>query len=772
MRIWALVGTSMLALSSVAQAQTAPDQASSAAQVPQAPDQQAGPETPPEAAAESGSVGDIVVTANRREERLQAVPITVTLVDGQQLTRQNINSVENLSRSAPALNNAGPPGFGALSIRGIGGLSFSRSSEGSVGVVVDGVSLANTSNNAPLLFDVARVEVLEGPQGTLFGRNSSAGVINIVTNAPDPTKVELIAHSDTGTRNNIIGRGAFNLPISSNAALRVTGSYSRDPDVQRNAADGSYLQREAKAGRARFLWEPTSRLTINLGADYTDVDSNGGTPWAVFSSSPTSALTARLAACGIEVGPRNEQGCVTPSGISSNTSYGFSGQVDYDLGGPTLTSISAYRAVRANSATDVDSVTANRLYQTVDDKIDNFSQELRISSPSTGFIQYVGGLYYFHSELNNVTSQSGQILADLPLIGACPLPAAVLCSLPLGQSRPIDTRIESYAAFGQATVNVTNSLRFILGGRVGRESVEAQSGASTTAAGAFAQFAPATSIGAEAKDTYFSYRAGAQYDVTRNLMLFATYTRGYKGAAINDGATTAAVPLVVKPEIPKSGEVGFKATLFGGRAAFNATAFYTEVENFQAQFFDSSLGGTFIFGNAPKLTSKGVTANVFGRPVRGLTVNLGATYNDATYGAGYTVGNYLNVATSAEDRQLIGASKWKVTASTEYSTALSSSHEGFIQADMVYRTKTFGNATNDAILSIDGAAIFGGRIGARTIDQRFGVSVFARNLFDTFRASARFATPVAAQQLDPASFSQFVGPEAHRVIGLSLDMKF
>jgi iron complex outermembrane receptor protein len=385
MRIWGLMGTSMLALSSVAQAQVAPDQASQSAQVPRAPDQQANPETPPEAAAESGNVSDIVVTANRREERLQAVPITVTLVDGLQLTRQNVNSVENLERTAPALNNAGPPGFGALSIRGIGGLSFSRSSEGSVGVVVDGVSLANTSNNAPLLFDVARVEVLEGPQGTLFGRNSSAGVINIVTNAPDPSKVELIAHSDTGSRNNIIGRGAFNLPLSSNAALRVTGSYSRDPDVQRNRADGSYLKREAKAGRARFLWEPSSRLTINLSADYTDLDQNGGAPWAVFSSSATSALTARLAGCGVQVGPRNEEGCVGTSGISSSTAFGASGQIDYDLGGPTLTSITAYRGVRANSASDVDSVTANRLSQAIDDKIDNFSQELRVSSPSTGF---------------------------------------------------------------------------------------------------------------------------------------------------------------------------------------------------------------------------------------------------------------------------------------------------------------------------------------------------------------------------------------------------
>ena len=764
-----LLGCSLFAIATATQAQTTTPTPQTGTTPPAT--QVPGDETPPEAAAEQGGVGTIIITANRREERLQDVPVAITLVDGDQLTRQNVNAVEDLSRSAPALGNAGPPGFGALSIRGIGGLSFSRSSEGSVGVVVDGVPLANTSTNPPLLFDVARVEVLEGPQGTLFGRNSSAGVINIVTNAPDPSKIEVIAHADIGTRNNYIGRGAVNLPLGTNAALRVTDSYSQDPQVQRNLFDGSYTRREAKAGRARFLWEPGAAVTINLAADYTDSDVDGGAPWAVYASSPTSLLTARLAACGVRVGPNNQEGCVNPSIVSSATSYGFSGQVDVDLGGPTFTSITALRRVRSRTDQDADSTTANRLFQTVSDRINNFSQELRVSSPNTGLIEYVAGLFYFNSDLDAITVQSGQVLADLPLIGACPLPAAALCGLTLGQSRPVDTSIESYAAFGQATVNATDRLRFILGGRLGREDVTAASPGSTTVPGALAPFAPSTAIRARATDTYFSYRVGAQYDVTPDIMAFATYTRGYKGPAINDTASSAAVPLLVRPEIPKSGEIGFKATLPGGRAAFNATAFYTEVSDFQAQFFDPSIPA-FIFGNAPELTSKGVSAQLFGRPATGLTTNIGVTYLDTEYGPGYSIANFRNATTSAEGRQLVGAAKWKVTASAEYTTSLSGTLNGFVQADMVYRSKIFSNATNDDILAVDGAAIFGGRIGVRTSDERFGVSAFARNIFDTFRPSFRFATPIAAQQLDPLSFSQFVGPEANRVIGLSLDARF
>lgn len=762
----ALLGSSLLTIATVAHAQPA-----SPVIEDQAEGQVSADATSPEALAEEDGVGAIIVTANRREERLQRVPIAVTLVGGEQLTRQNVNAVEDLTRAAPALSNAGPPGFGALSIRGIGGLSFSRSSEGSVGVVVDGVALANTSTNPPLLFDVSRVEVLEGPQGTLFGRNSSAGVINITTNAPDPSKIEAIAHSDIGTRNNFILRGVVNLPITDNSALRVTGSFSQDPQVQRNLFDGSYSRREAKAARARFLWEPGDAVTINLAADYTDSDVDGGAPWAVYSSSPTSLLTARLNACGVTVGPNNQDGCVDPSIVSSATSYGFSGQIDVDLGGPTLTSITALRRVRSGTDQDADSTTANRLFQSVSDRINNFSQELRVSSPNGGVVEFVAGVYYFKSELDAVTLQSGQVLADLPLIGACPLPAPSLCGLTLGQSRPVSTSTESYAAFAQATINASDRLRFILGGRLGREDVRASSPGSTTVEGALAPFAASTAIRARAADTYFSYRVGAQYDVTPDVMAFATYTRGYKGPATNDTATSAAIPLLIKPEIPKSGEVGFKATLAGGRAALNATAFYTKVSNFQAQFFDASIPA-FIFGNAPELTSKGVSAQLFGRPARGLTLNLGVMYLDAEYGPGYAIADFRNAITSAEGRQLVGSAKWTITASAEYSTTLSGELDAFVQADAVYRSKSFSNATNDPILATDGAAIFGGRIGIRTDDERFGVAVFARNIFDTFRPSTRFATPLAAQQLDPLSFSQFVGPEGNRVVGLSLDARF
>jgi iron complex outermembrane receptor protein len=764
-----LLGCSALAFPVAGWAQTVSPQPapSAAADGPDAGDSAAHDPS----AGQEGSAADIIVTANRREERLQEVPIAVTVVDGGQLTRQNVNSVENLTRSVPALDPAGPTGYGALSIRGVGSVSFAQSAEGSVGVVVDNVALANTSIDPPLLFDIARIEVLEGPQSTLFGRNSSAGVINIVTNAPNPVKTEVIGHLDIGSRNNLIGRAVVNLPVASNAALRVSAGYTQEPEVQHNLADDTWLRRKSEAVRGRFLWEPNDRLTINLSGDYTHNHYDGGAQWAVYQSSATSLLTARLNACGVRVQPDNSDGC-TSVNRSNHKVFGFSGQIDLDLGGVTLTSISALRRRTIDELVDIDSTLADRYTQPQTGSQRNLSQEFRLSTPSGGFLEGVAGLYYSNQKVRNDLTQSGMILADLPLIGACPLPLASLCSLPFGQSRRTDVQTEGYAAFGQATLHLTPAFRVVLGARVGHERVDAQTGATTLAPGAVAQATPFAALNGRATDTYFGYRAGVQYDVTRAVMLFATYTRGYKGPAVNDQAAGLnGTQLVVRPEIPSSAEAGFKSSFFNGKLAFNATGFYTRIKDFQAQFTDVSTPANLsVFGNAPTYKVWGASANAFGRPIEGLTLNLGASLIVRRYGSGYFQPNAQGVIVDVSKFRPGGA--LKVTSSAEYTTAISSSLNGFIQADVVRNPRYFSNAAGDDVLSIRSAVIVGGRIGIRTADSRYGISVFARNLFDTFRPGARFSTPTAAQQLDLRSYAQFVGAEANRVIGLSLDARF
>jgi len=722
------------------------------------------------------TVNEIVVTATKRTERMQRVPLSVSVVDSVQLARQNITNVADLTVSVPGLNSAGP--YGALSIRGIGSESFSRSSEGSVGVVVDGVALAGTSANPPQMFDVARVEVLEGPQGTLFGSTSSAGVINIVTNAPDPARFEAIGHADIGTLNDYTVHGVVNIPVAGNAALRISGAFDEAPDILHNNYDDVWQRNYDAGGRARFLWEPTPNITVNEIADFSQHTQTGGAPWSIFYSTPDSVLSTGLAVCGMIVGPTNDAGCNLSDARETVSTYGYSSQVDVKLGQYMLTSISAYRGLFLNDhSSSVADLPIDLLNQGQYQRVNNVSQELRLASPTGGRVDYVVGLYYFDSELKGATTQFG--------------PAESLYGVPFDLGQTLSTRASTadYAVFGQGAIHITHALRISLGARLGSDLVSART-QGVLAPGAVAPIASIDGIAGKAVDKYFSYRVGVEYDLTRDVMAYATYAKGFKGSAVNDQAAGPGVPVLVKPEIPHSGEIGLKSTLFEGRLGANLAWFYTKTDNFQAQFFDPTLA-EFVFGNAPSLTSKGVEVNLFGRPVAGLTLNVGAIYDNAKYGAGYEVscsqlqtaaegctpvfnaaGVIVGAATDAGGNRLVGAPEWKVTASGEYAKHIVDNLTGFLQVDLVYTSEIKWDAAYDPIDTSAPATIVGGRIGVRTDDRRYGVSLFVRNLFDVYRPIARFATPLAAEELDPQSYSQIAGPESRRVVGVSLDARF
>jgi len=238
----------------------------------------------------------------------------------------------------------GGPGGGGQ-IRGVGTQSFTRSAEGAVGIVVDGVPQGNVPNNA--IFDIGRVEVLRGPQGTLFGLTSSAGVINMVTVAPDPSGFNAMAHldySDGDTAGSEYGqetlRAAVNFPIGDSSALRLSVNGNRVEGVERNAFTDDDNVLKDRAIRARFLWNASDAVTINLIADYDKREQNYGDPQFVYVDVPAGTpLADQLAACGIVASDSNNSRCSDLSNHTDVENYGGSIQVDWDIGDGTLTSI-------------------------------------------------------------------------------------------------------------------------------------------------------------------------------------------------------------------------------------------------------------------------------------------------------------------------------------------------------------------------------------------------------------------------------------------------
>lgn len=715
---------------------------------------------------------DIIVTGTKREERLQDVPQSISLVDARALQQQNIANVNDLARAVPSFNT----NFGAIQIRGLGAQTYSRSAEGSVGVVLDGVALSNASTqaNPAALFDVARVEVLMGPQGTLFGRNSSAGVVNIVTNAPDPSRREMAAHLEAGNRDQRRVQAMVNLPLGSIAALRVSAQSNRTATTVYNIPRFGWDDLQSNSVRGRLLVEPADTVHINLIADYQKF-SNAGGGWVVVKSTPGSFLTNQLTACGVVIGPDNRQNCYSGQSYGHDKAYGVSGQIDWQLGDFTLTSITANRWLKQDGGGDADSVPVDVLdVNASTQSISNFSQEVRLTSPTGGFAQFVMGGYYFHGKQDATGTQMGSL-------------RLVPFGLKLGQT--FDTHIDSksLAGFGQATFNLTGSLRLIAGARVERQEIEADT-VRRLAPGALAPFASLAPVSGSNKDTSFSYRGGIQYDFTSGMMGYVTYARGYKGAAINDQTTTVLAPLVVKPEIPKAWEAGLKATLLDSRVVANFSIFRTDVDNYQTQFLDSATA-TYIYGNAPSIRSQGVELSVMGKPTRELTLNGGFTFTDATYGDGYlvacgpmetqaqgcktyTVGAVTTTASDAGGRRLAGTPRWKIVASGEYRAPLSDSVELYVQADVVHTSSIGFTASYDPLAATGSHTPVGARVGISLDGGNVSLSVFGRNIFDERIPLSVVQTPLASQLRDMGSYIHILSPESIRSIGVALDFKF
>jgi iron complex outermembrane receptor protein len=734
MRFWiALIGSSTLAMASASQAQEANQPDSSA-----------------------GSIDEIVVTANKREEKIQDVPVTVNVVGAQQLDQQNITSIADLGRAVPALGGA----FlgGTPSIRGVATGGFARSSEEAVSTVLDGVVLGRTATTQ--LFDIERVEVLSGPQGMLFGKNASAGVINIATVAPKLDTFEVIGSGDYGSLDYTRARLTVNVPLGSSAALRISGFEAGEDTPVRNTITGKRNHSETWGGRARLRFEPNDNLKINLIADYERTHGNGNFPYVVAilpTEDPfgTVTLDSQLAACGITASLNNTLNCGEgpSSKIARSRRYGFSGQIDLGLGDYLLTSITAKRWLDTGEfgyyglGGDTDMVPADILSRNLTPSRYNvFSQELRLTSPANQPVDFVVGLYYSQSKNHDEIFQAGGL-------GYLPSGAAD------ARYQTIDIDQKSYAAFGQATIHATDKLALIVGARFTHEKLSdvgplasasqlsailASQGLIYFPVGFGAGFA---AVNEKISEDNFSWRLGAKYDFSQNFMAFLTASRGYKGPAVSDqggrrDATGNALNPVIQEEIPLNFELGAKATILDGKVFAGLTLFQTKIDNFQTQVFAPAIGAIpagFIQGNAPYVKTKGVDLSLFGRPFEGFTLNAGVIYTDAQYAPSFLVacapqqitgvgGCSATRSTQAVD-QIARTPKWRILLNGEYATEVASGITAFVQADMQHQSKIYLSPTPDPILRLPATTFINGRIGLRDIDGGWGVSVWGRNLF-------------------------------------------
>ncbi|NGY04246.1 TonB-dependent receptor [Solimonas terrae] len=760
------------------------------------------------------SIAEVIVTAQKREERLQDVPLAITVIGKKQLEKQNISTTGDLARAAPAVEVNGEPGNPDthLSIRGISTQSFSVTSEQAVSFVADGVVLGRAPSVS--LFDIAQVEVLRGPQGTLFGKNSSAGVINVTTNKPDPGEFAAKLHADLSDEYDYrLLQGMINVPVSDNSALRIAAGQTYQSGFIHNNVTNKDSKTDIKGARARYLWDVTPDLRVNLIADYEKsyvseqlyllfsryVDSKTGEPQPITGCGGAYATDSMRISCNGD--PSN----------NTNEAWGFSGQIDWTLGDHTITSISSFRRYLQDGTLDVDGLPG--MYYDNGNKFDNrvYSQELRIASPTGNWLEYVAGLYASKAHVPNYLQQNigDDMLASL-LTGTVPITLCATLQICLNgdvaQLQNPNTYIadlHSYAAFGQATMRFFDDWRFIVGARETRDEVEMTStsylGVKLLNSATPIQVpmnAPLT--GNDTVDN-FSWKLGLQYDVTPVSMAYLTVSHGYKGPQIvfnppgiiptidglNSKLPTPASISIVKPEYPMDYEIGFKTLLWGGFYA-NLNLFYTKIEDFQSQVFNAQ--GTATPNNIPSIVTKGVELDFFGKPFTGFTINGGFLYNPAVYPNYYVsctqdgpqCGDNPNTEPTEDNvenikgQQLTLAPRWKYTLATDYEHPLFWGMSGFVGMDAVYRSNIRFMAQRDTRTNSGAHTIVGARIGLRQPEQGWTLSLFVRNLFDERYAQFKFAPYLLSNASAPGidATGQALSTESFRFIGLTLDYEF
>lgn len=698
---------------------------------------------------------DIVVTAQRRSERLQDVPVSVQAVTADALAAAGVNDQRQLSLIAPSLQVQQDNNY---AVRGVGTQSFANTIESSVATAIDDVTLGSRVLNGNPFLDVAQVEVLNGPQGLLFGKNASAGLVNITTKRPElgiygaSFDAEGVSRSRPGSDGNgVVARAALNVPLGTIAALRINGIYRYDDPVIRNIRENAYGRFDPNfrqyGTRGKLLIEPNDQLSIYLLGEYFEQHGVG----TIFDSSfrslaPDSINKPYLDAAGITAGPHNldmltdapEWRDLTTGGAQANVSYAFDN-------GWTLSNVFAWKTYSLDQQIDGDTVSADGANVNAQKaKYDQYSNELRLALPAGNPLTGQVGLYYFKSTLDQQSQIAGNNLFPSFLLPSFPFCVGAVVSQPsppgcavsnsyfLGQDKDYRLDNESYAAFGQFTYEVTNGLKLIAGGRLTRDKVSIN--LKQNQDNYFVVLGvPNSSYDQSFSATTFSYRAGAQYNFNRDVMVYATYGRGWKGPGMNDTGASVDAQLRVLPERADTAEVGIKSTLFNRLLTLNASVFHTKFSNLQAQTFDTDLRA-FVIGNAGKATSKGAEANAILRPLEGFTLSANVAYVDAKYDSFVGAQCYPGQADAscavvgtfdASGYRLTFAPKFTSTLSASYETPLSEKISLVLDGGYYHRSSIESIVSAPPGSTIEGIDIFNGSIGLKS--DRFSLALFCKN---------------------------------------------
>lgn len=670
------------------------------------------------------SVGEVIVTARKREERLQDVPMSISAVGGESLESAGYTELNDLSRlSSNVFFEAADRSKPLIFIRGIGTRGYDAGSDPSVGVFVDGVYLGRFGALDMDLMDVERVEVLKGPQGTLYGRNTIGGAISVVTRDPSTTftgKLSGEVGASETSGDNLFGlSGSVSGPIAADSAYGSLSLSKRTRDGYQpvSGTDVRGGSEDSWAVRGKTLFELGGETTLRVSGDYARSDGPPLilTPNTLGGAAPRpGALAPGFVAQPEPSDPYRPSSDEKNQGIVKKT-YGASAQLDWVGGELDFTSITAARGMALDERDDLDgSVLPFQVYRAEEDS-DQFSQEFRVAHQSEAF-NWVVGLYYARE---NVTR------TEFIDFGPASLLSFLVAPAPLAWGFGFDLESTSMAAFGQLQWQLTDALSLSAGGRYSKDKKDVVFDTTTSVPGLV--ISP-YSAGVDRSWNSFDPSVALNYKFSDDVMVYASWATGYKSGAFQFIAIDAlSANQVANPEDVESIELGLKSTLLDNRLRFNVAMFNMDYKDLQQLRLVPIGGGVtrVVISNAASSTIQGLEIDAKLAVSENWSIDLNYGYLDATFD------DYVFNATfdfsgnrmprSPENTFNIAANYSRPTAWGRFDARL-----GY-----AWRDEIFFEADNNAIDRESSEGALGlVDLSAGLTGDRWAVSVWGRNLSD------------------------------------------
>ncbi len=679
-----------------------------------------------QAAPANDGLADIVVTATRSAESLSKVAASISAVSEDALGAGGIKDVASLSSAIPNLSVGDQFGVNRIFIRGIGMTSIDLGADGGVAFLQDGAQVARPAAQLSGFYDLERVEVLRGPQGTLYGRGATAGAINLITKRPT-AELDGYARATYGNYDALALEGAAGGALSGDSIMvRVAGKYDRRDGYGINEFTGKDIDdRDAYAFRGSLLAKAGEDVEILLSGEYFDEnDSNYAFHYFGPTVAPENLLGSLIGgqsiftvaqAAGKKANLRNIYSDQEP--LNRRHGYSFTGTIDWTPGDWNLKSITSYRKFVRFNRDDLDASNANMFGQNnYDEDSKTFSQEFVATYKSDKYDLLFGAMYFNEQLFGSVRVPLTNLAVLLKLAGQVPAgtPNNAFDSLSYQQLGTVD--INALGFYAQGSYALTDKLKITAGGRFSYEkrrgdgTFDFLSSVSTDKAKSWNAFTPTVSLNYQATDT---------------TLLYATVTRGFKSGVINIGSRND----VINPEYVWSYEAGLKTATLDNKLQANLAAFYMDYTDLQVGFVDSSSVVTTV--NAASARNYGLEAELRARPAPGLTLELFGTYLNAKYRK-FTSGDYRQgfAQVNLAGNRLSNAPEFSFRAGGDYDLPINMKGTLNLRGEVNWQGRVYFTEFNNADATQKGYALINAGLRYTSDDGRWTLDLWGRNLAD------------------------------------------